>query len=369
MGHALLKARGWSGATWPNPCVGACLVDANGRLLAAGVHRGPGSDHAEVVALCAASARRPQFAGCTLYVTLEPCNHQGRTPPCTEAILRAGVGRVVIGCIDSNPHVAGHGAEFLRSRGVHVEMAGQRLQQLARELNHPFFESDGGRRPHLTLKLALSADDALARRFGRVDDATQRAISAAAAQRRAHRMRASASCVLVGRGTVASDHPQLSVRWVSLPAGRRPPRPVVLDSALRLLPSDVPAGSLVLHATQPDAKRAELWQEAGCELCAIEGDARGLRWAAILAELQARDLGVVLVEGGANVAASLLTAGLPDRLHLFRAAWRVDAPAPRLAGLDARSDFRLLRQRRLGADRESVYVRLAAGDDPGSARA
>jgi diaminohydroxyphosphoribosylaminopyrimidine deaminase/5-amino-6-(5-phosphoribosylamino)uracil reductase len=369
----LRLARAQLGATWPNPSVGACLVDAQGEIVGEGVHRGPGSAHAEIVALAAATARQPGLRDCTLFVTLEPCNHHGRTPPCTEAILRAGVERVVFACADSNPHVQGGGAARLRAGGVRVELASQAMQAIAHELNHAFFEGDAGRRPHVTLKLALSADDRLARRFGRVEPAAQRAISGALAQRRAHRLRAQSSCIVVGRGTVESDAPRLDVRHVRLSKQRSAPRPVVLDSQLALAPSALPVGSLVFHAPTAEPSRVRDLRAAACEPCVVPRDVGGLRWSAILAELAARNLGVVLVEGGAAVAASLLAAGLADRLHLFRAPWSVDAPAPVVPGLESRPEYRLLRRQRLGVDLETVYVRNsaapAAGAAPGSARA
>jgi diaminohydroxyphosphoribosylaminopyrimidine deaminase/5-amino-6-(5-phosphoribosylamino)uracil reductase len=373
MRQALRLARGQIGATWPNPSVGACLVDERGELVGEGVHHGPGSAHAEIVALTAAAARRAQLQDCTLFVTLEPCNHHGRTPPCSEAILRAGVGRVVYACADGNPHVLGGGAERLRAGGVRAELAGDATQAIASELNHAFFEGDFGRRAHVTLKLALSADDRLARRFGRVEPEAQRAITGALAQRRAHRLRAQSSCIVVGRGTVTADRPRLDVRRVPLSAERQAPRPVVLDSNLASEPSALPAGSLIFHAASADARRVGALRAAGCEPCPVPRDAGGLRWSAILAELAARELGVVLVEGGAAVATSLLAAGLADRLHLFRAPWSVGAPAPGVFGLQAPAQYRLLRRRRLGEDHESVYVRglaaPAAGAAPGSARA
>lgn len=359
MRRALVAARVWGSRCWPNPTVGACLV-RDDRLLGEGVHRGPGQPHAEPAAIEDARSRGHDPRGATLVVTLEPCNHRGRTPACTAAIVEAQIARVVYANADENPQVTGGGAQFLRQQGV--EVVGGPCSELAAELNHPFFETAGGQRPHVTLKLAVDRNGQLARRQGRVESAADRAVTGVLAHRRAHRLRQAASCVVVGRGTAFADHPRLDVRLVR---AEHQPRPVVLDTELRSRAFELPGHALLLHGPKAAASERERLSAAGhecCELGAGPGD-----WPAVLAELDRRNLGIVLVEGGAEVAQSLLRSGLVDRLHLLWADRELGGDGPRLQGLAAwfaaptpdspelaGQSWRMLRRRRVGPDWEWV---------------
>jgi diaminohydroxyphosphoribosylaminopyrimidine deaminase/5-amino-6-(5-phosphoribosylamino)uracil reductase len=353
MRRALGLARSYAGLTWPNPTVGACIV-GRGRLLAEGAHAGAGHDHAEIVALKALGRSGVDPEELTLYVTLEPCHHEGRTPPCTPAIAAAGIGRVVYAIADTNPRVRGGGAAWLRRQGLRVESG--LLSDAAWELNHPFFETRGAAEPHVTLKLALSMEGRLARRAGPVVDPAERRITGPLAHRRVHRLRAAARCILVGRGTMATDRPRLDVREV---VSRGRPRPVVLDSRLSLDPSALPPATLVLTGAPGAAGRIRAFEAAGHEVTPVALERAGrLRWEAILDTLAGHELGVVLVEGGAQVAASLLQGGHAHRIHLFL--------APRLLGGDGAAltayagmeqSHATLRAHRIGPDVEWILRR------------
>ena len=296
MRRCLVRARPWLAVAWPNPTVGACVVRGS-ELLGEGVHRGPGTEHAEVAALRAARENGHDPSGATVYVSLEPCHHEGRTPPCSRALEEARVARVVYAVTDTNPRVEGGGGEYLRQRGIEVD-AGC-LDSLAWELNPPFFETGGGATPHLTLKLALGLDGALAPAAGDLRDPEVRRVTGPLAHRRGHRLRAGARAVVVGRGTVESDAPRLDVRHLPEGAFAGPgPRPVVLDGRGSLPSELLPADSLLVHA--PGASPA-----AGGETATVPtGSGEGLDWDALLEELDSRGLGLVLVEGGRRVAES-----------------------------------------------------------------
>lgn len=308
MRHALrLAERGW-GRVAPNPLVGAVVV-RDGEVVGEGWHAEYGEPHAEVHALAAAGERA---RGATLYVTLEPCAHWGKTPPCTDAVGRAGVARVVIAARDPNPRAAG-GAAVLREAGIEVEEGVG--AQAAHDLDPAFFYQYsplGSVRPLVALKLALSLD-------ARVADATGRSawITGEAARAEVHRLRAGFDAVAVGIGTALADDPRLTARGAALP--RVAPVRAVFDRALRL-PLD---GRLVRSATEvpvrviaspnPPADRAAALERAGvCVVTAAD-------LAAGLVALRAEGIASVLVEGGAALAAALLRDGLVDWLHLFYA--------------------------------------------------
>lgn len=350
MRRALHLAASRAGATWPNPTVGAVVVQ-DGQLLAEGAHEAAGRDHGEVAALrgLADGAAR----GATLYVTLEPCHHHGRTPPCTAAIHRAGISRVVYAIDDPNPRVPGGGAAWLREQGIDVH--GGLLSGPAHELNHPWLETEGGQHPHVTLKLALSLDGRLARRRGRVEDPAERRITGERAHRRAHQLRVRAGCVVVGRETVAADRPRLDVRHVASPRG---PRPVVLDARLALDPAWLPAGSLVATGPEPDPARVRTLEQRGHEVWSGPLREGRVAWGALLDHLHGRGLGGVLVEGGATVAASLLAEDRVHRLHLLLAPVLLGGDGPRFDPRpDLESRWRTVRSHRLGSDVEWVLAR------------
>ena len=317
-----LAARG--GRTHPNPAVGAVLV-ADGEVVGEGYHRGPGTAHAEVVALAQA---RERSRGATLYVTLEPCSHFGRTPPCTRAIMAAGVNRVVIGLQDPNPVVNGSGIAELRQAGLDVVVANGSLREAAREQNAPFVKAVATGLPLVTCKAAVSLDGKVAAASG---DA--RWISSAESRRRVHAMRARADAVLVGAGTVRRDDPRLTVRDV---AGDDPVRVVAtrggeLPPTARLVRTARETPTVVLAETVSEAATAAL-RERGVEVVAA-GPEAGLH--GMLAALAQRGLFDVLCEGGPTLAGALLRAGLIDRVALFVAPLIVGHGAPELFGIDA----------------------------------
>ena len=302
-----LARRGW-GQTAPNPMVGAVVV-RDGAVIGEGFHAVFGGEHAEVSALRAAG---DQAKGATLYVTLEPCNHQGKTPPCTDAILAAGIARVVAAISDPHPE-AGGGAKRLRAAGVVVDVGIE--AEAARELNAAFLHSFGAVRPWIVLKLAVSLDGAIADAAGS-RGVKGRWLTGADARRQVHHLRAGVDAVAVGVGTLMADDPMLTVRDVPRP--RIVPRRVIFDSELR-----TPLGAAVVRtarmaptiilARRPDARRRSALEQAGIEVRVHE------TLVAALAELTSDGVTALLLEGGARLAGSFLEQRLVDRLIIFQA--------------------------------------------------
>jgi diaminohydroxyphosphoribosylaminopyrimidine deaminase/5-amino-6-(5-phosphoribosylamino)uracil reductase len=304
MRRALALAReGW-GRVAPNPMVGAVVV-RDGAVVGEGAHRQFGEAHAEVEALRRAGAR---VRGATLYVSLEPCNHTGKTPPCTEAIIASEITRVVAAVSDPNPQAAG-GAQRLRDAGVPVEVGV--LETEARELNAVFFHSLHSDRPWVTLKLGISLDAAIA-------ESTRRPgwITGPEARRHAHYLRAGHDAVAVGMGTVLSDDPLLTVR--DAPAPRVPPVRVVFSRTGRLpvtsrLAQRTGEAPVVVVTADSDPNYEHALQELGVEVVIAHSLQDGLR------QLRQRGIRSVLVEGGAVIAGALITEGLVDRMVLYQA--------------------------------------------------
>jgi diaminohydroxyphosphoribosylaminopyrimidine deaminase/5-amino-6-(5-phosphoribosylamino)uracil reductase len=341
-----LARRGW-GHTAPNPLVGAVVAHGD-VVVGEGYHARYGGDHAEVAALRAAGDRA---RGATVYVTLEPCSHFGKTPPCVDALIAAGVARVVVAVRDPNPAAAG-GLERLRQAGIAVAHGVEREQ--AWELNAPFFHALQSARPWVTLKLAVSIDGAIADAHGR-----SQWITGPRSRRYAHRLRAGHDAVAVGIGTVLADDPSLTVRGVRAP--RLAPRRVVFDRGLRL-PLDarlvqsareVPT-MIVTEATDP--VRAAALERMGVEIV------RAASMPDALVQLRARDIRSMLVEGGARLGGALLEHASVDRLIIFRAplllgagALQAFAYAPPV-GLGGAPRFPIVEQRRFGDDAMTVYA-------------
>jgi diaminohydroxyphosphoribosylaminopyrimidine deaminase/5-amino-6-(5-phosphoribosylamino)uracil reductase len=349
MRRVLLLARRQAGATWPNPTVACCMV-RDGQLLAEAVHAGPGEPHAEASVLLALAAHRIDPSGATAYVNLEPCHHEGRTAPCSVALADAGVARGVFATADDTPRHPGGGGEWLSRRGV--EVVDGVLGDLARELNHPFLETGADDDPHLTLKLALTADGCVARRPGRVGDAAGRAITGERVRRRVHRIRAGASAVVIGAGTARADQPRLDVRCLTPRQwSGKAPLPVVLAGSGSLSAEALPPGSLVFGtAGQP-----------GMEPVAACSDGRP-NWDNVLSELVARGRGIVLVEGGSAVAADLLAKRPPHRIHLYLAGRGFGPSGVKLpGGIGLDDGYQTLRVRRVGPDVEWVLRRRDLG--------
>jgi diaminohydroxyphosphoribosylaminopyrimidine deaminase/5-amino-6-(5-phosphoribosylamino)uracil reductase len=312
MQRALDVAARARGLTSPNPMVGAVVV-RDGVMIAEGFHRAAGEPHAEVEALAAAGA---QARGATLYVTLEPCVHHGRTPPCAPAVIAAGVRRVVIATGDPNPRVAGRGVTLLRSEGIEV-VAGV-LEAPAAALNRVFFTAMREGRPHVTLKAAATLDGKIADVHG-----ASKWITGDAARLEARRLRSEADAIVVGIGTVLADDPQLTVRLEG-PWPRQPLR-VVLDSKARTpvgsrLVQGEPKG-LAVVAVGGDApsERVRALESAGAQVVRCPSADGRVSPAGVLATLAEREVRGALVEGGAEVAASFLEAGLVDRVAMFLA--------------------------------------------------
>lgn len=302
------------GAGWvsPNPLVGAVVVQ-DGRIVARGFHRRVGAAHAEVEALRQAGAAA---RGADLYVTLEPCNHQGRTPPCTQAILAAGVRRVIIATLDPNPQVEGRGAEYLQSRGVEVE-AGL-LAEEARRLNEAWFHYMNTGRPWVIAKAACSLDGKIATAGGE-----SQWLTGEPARAFGHRLRHQVDAILVGIGTVLADDPQLTTR---LPRGLgKDPIRVVLDSRLRLpqaarlLHLDSPAPTLVAcTASAPPEKIREV-ERLGAEVLVLPQASGRVSLLDLLTLLGRRQVQSLLVEGGAEVLGNFFDQNLIHMFHFFYA--------------------------------------------------
>lgn len=323
----------WRGlyTTEPNPRVG-CVLVRGGEIVGEGWHEQVGDAHAEINALRQAGARA-QSAIC--YVTLEPCCHWGRTPPCTEALIKAGVSRVVVAMEDPNPRVAGRGLAQLREAGIQVEHG--LLEEEVWALNPGFIRRLVRGRPWVRCKLAMSLDGATALASGE-----SRWITSLPARRDVQRWRARSSAILTGIGTVVRDDPSLNVRYEELPEEvppgfNRQPLRVILDRRLaistqaRLLSLPGPALILCADASQP---KAEALRRAGAEVSTLPVTEKGLDLSALMEVLVAREVNELQVECGARLAGSLLQDGLIDELVLYI--------APKLMGEGALGLLRLL---------------------------
>ncbi|GAB4115838.1 MAG: bifunctional diaminohydroxyphosphoribosylaminopyrimidine deaminase/5-amino-6-(5-phosphoribosylamino)uracil reductase RibD [Sideroxydans sp.] len=306
MAHALQLAGRGLFTTTPNPRVGCVLVEG-GKNIGEGWHERAGEPHAEVHALRAAgNAAR----GATAYVTLEPCSHHGRTPPCADALIAAGVARVVCAMQDPNPQVAGRGMDNLRAAGIAVECG--LMEAAARELNIGFVSRMTRGMPFVRSKIAASLDGRTA-----LENGASQWITGVAARQDVQHWRARSCAVLTGIGTVLADDPQLNVR---IATGRQPLR-VVLDSALRMLPSArmLQSGQvLVCTASQDVAKRSVL-ERRGAEVLLLADAAGQVDLPAVLRELARRGSNEVLVEAGRTLNGALLRAGLVDEVVLYLA--------------------------------------------------
>ncbi|HVC61681.1 MAG TPA: bifunctional diaminohydroxyphosphoribosylaminopyrimidine deaminase/5-amino-6-(5-phosphoribosylamino)uracil reductase RibD [Acetobacteraceae bacterium] len=356
MRAALALARRGLGNTWPNPSVG-CVVVSDGRVAGRAVTAPGGRPHAETVALEMAG---PRARGATAYVTLEPCCHWGRTPPCTDALIAAGIVRVVIAARDPDNRVNGQGVARLRAAGIVVEEGV--LADAAAEVLAGFHQRTTTGRPLVTLKLASTLDGRIATRGGE-----SRWITGAAARRAAHAMRGRHDAVLVGVGTVLADDPDLTCR---LPGFRPTPIVrVVADSHLRtaltarlvISARETPTWMLIRHGA--DAARRHAFAALGIRLIELAGAEAGVDLQAGLMALGAAGITRLLVEGGAQVAATLLRSGLVDRIAWFHApavmggdAW----PAVQAFGidrLDAMPRFVHRHATPLGEDMLTEFVR------------
>lgn len=299
--------------------VGAVLVRSN-RIIATGFHPFAGADHAEIVALKRAGAAA---RGATLYINLEPCNHHGKTPPCTDALIRAGVKEVVAGMKDPNPLVAGRGFGRLRRAGIRVRSG--LLNEECRALNEAFVKFITRRMPFVTLKLAASLDGKIATVAG---DA--RWISGPQSRAAVHRLRDRVDAVLVGAGTAIADDPQLTCR---IRGGRNPWR-IVLDGGLRMRASAKlfhqrdPEKTVVVVGTKAPAARARSLEARGARVWKLPLRGSEVSWTTLLRKLAGVGIVSIMIEGGATVAASALRAKVVDKVIFFY--------APKILGGDGR---------------------------------
>lgn len=316
MRSALTLARRSLGRTWPNPAVGAVLV-RDGRVLGRGATAPGGRPHAEAVALDQARALGNDPAGATAYVTLEPCAHQGQTPPCADALINAGIRRVVCPISDTDARVSGRGFERLRAAGIPVEVG--LCADEARRLNAGFFKRTEQQRPFVVLKLATTLDGKIA-----MADGESQWITGPDSRRMAHLMRAQADAVLIGAGTARADDPALTVRDLGLD-GRSPIR-MVLDGALSLplssnlarTASTVPVW--IFHRSGLDPERIAAVQDVGIETIETRlTDTGTLDVADALSRAAHRGITRILCEGGGQIAAALLQNRLVDEIALFTA--------------------------------------------------
>ncbi|UCH35565.1 MAG: bifunctional diaminohydroxyphosphoribosylaminopyrimidine deaminase/5-amino-6-(5-phosphoribosylamino)uracil reductase RibD [Armatimonadota bacterium] len=308
MSQALRLALRGQGEASPNPMVGAVIVSGEA-VVGAGYHRGPGTKHAEIVALEQAGEKA---RGAMMYLTLEPCTHHGRTPPCAPRVCEASLARVVVASEDPNPKVAGAGIEALRQAGIEVEAGLLREQE--NRLNEAYRKYMTTGRPFVTLKIAMSLDGKIATSTGE-----SRWITGERARAMAHRMRRNSNAVMVGIGTVLADNPALTVRHGR---ARRQPLRVVVDSEAR-----TPRSAKVIHGGDPPGliavtdrargEAVEALRREGAEVIALPSREGRVDLAALLEELGRREVAALLVEGGGELVASFIEQDLGDKIVVF----------------------------------------------------
>jgi diaminohydroxyphosphoribosylaminopyrimidine deaminase/5-amino-6-(5-phosphoribosylamino)uracil reductase len=360
MRQALRLARLGQGSVEPNPMVG-CLVVRNDSVVGEGWHERFGEAHAEINALRAAGA---DAHSATLYVTLEPCCHHGKTPPCTQAIIQAGIRRVVAAAPDPFPQVAGQGIRELQDAGIDVQVG--LLAEAAEQLNAPYLKLLRHKRPWIVAKWAMTLDGKLASRTG-----NSQWISCTESRRIVHQLRGRVDAILVGSGTAMHDAPLLTAR----PGGPRVAARIVVDSQAQLsLTSQLVATAdyapvVVAVAEDADPQRCRALQNAGCEVLRCKGPTHGERLRDLLDHLGSRRWTNVMVEGGARVFGTLMELGEIDEVHAFVAPKLVGgaaAPSPIAgAGFDTIAGGWFLDQPTIVPAGDDVYVSgiVVRGDD------
>ena len=349
--RAQAQARCAVGVSDPNPRVGCVIADAAARFLAEGHTQHAGGAHAEVMALRAAREAGHDVRGATAWVSLEPCSHHGRTPPCCEALIESGIAKVVVAIEDPNPLVAGRGIARLRAAGIEVEVVGGEWGAASRELNIGFFSRMVRGRPWVRMKVAASLDGRTA-----LDNGASQWITGEAARADGHAWRQRAGAVLTGIGTVRDDDPRLNVRLV--PTVQQPLR-IVVDSRLEIAASarvlQAPGLALV-YTTSDNASRAAALASTHVEVARVAADRYGkIDLDAMLVDLARREINELHVEAGEKLNGSLLSAGLVDELLVYIAP-RLLGPGRGLAAIGPLAaladslDFEFVDVERMGAD-------------------
>ena len=335
--------------TSPNPRVG-CVIVRDGQIISSGHTQRAGGAHAEIEALREAASRGIDVRGATVYVTLEPCSHHGRTPPCADALIAAGVGRVVAAIEDPNPLVAGKGIAQLRAAGIPIEIGV--LADEAREINIGFFHRMQHGRPWVRLKIAASLDGGTALTNGQ-----SQWITSSAARDDGHAWRARACAIMTGIGTVQQDNPQLNVRAVDTP---RQPQRIVVDSHLDIDPAAqvLVGGGTWIITTNANTERTSRLRDAGAELIVVPTDGVKVDLKALMQILAERQINELHVEAGYKLNGSLLRMGLVDEMLIYLAPCLL-GPAQgmaRLPELSALSDRITMRFHRVDAVGDDVRV-------------
>jgi len=322
MARAIQLAKLGNFTAHPNPRVG-CVIVKDDAIVAEGWHEQTGGPHAEAMALTAAGDRA---LGSTVYVTLEPCSHTGRTPPCADTIVSAGVGRVVVAMQDPNPQVAGTGLERLRAAGIDVSVGV--LETEARKLNPGFIRRMEQGLPYVRLKIAVSLDGRTAMANGE-----SKWITGEAARADVQKLRARSSAIVTGAGTILSDNPSLTVRTEKV---TRQPLRVIVDSHLST-PSEsrifTEVGEVLVVTVSEDEEASKTLVDAGAEVVQLSSAAHGVDLRELLQYLGERECNEVLIEAGATLAGSALSSGIVDELVIYM--------APHLMGSDAKGMFNI----------------------------
>ena len=350
MEHALALASKASGRTSPNPLVGAVIV-RDGEIVGEGYHRKAGDAHAEIHAL---SQAEELAEGATMYVTLEPCCHWGRTPPCTESIIRAKLANIFVAMKDPNPQVAGNGIRQLEEAGISVQVG--ICEEESRQLNEVFIKYITTQKPFVILKSAISLDGKIATASGE-----SQWITSEASRLKGHEVRAQVDAILVGVGTVLQDNPSLTTRLPD--RTNADPIRVIVDSrgrtplGAKVFNPDSNAGTLIAVTERAPLEKIEALKSAGADVLIIqEGEGR-VCLSALMRELGRREITSVLIEGGGEINAAALQAGVVDKLMFFVAPKLIggkDAPGPiggvGIARLVEAFELRNIKTSQIGAD-------------------
>ena len=310
MAHAIKLANKYKGLTHPNPTVGAVIVK-NNRIIGEGFHKGAGFPHAEIEAIQDAIKKGESLEDSTIYITLEPCCHYGRTPPCTDAIIKYGFKKVVIGTLDPNPHVSGKGVNILKDKGIEVVVGV--LEKEAKKLNEDFFTFITEKRPYVHIKVAQTLDGKIATYTG-----SSKWITGEKSRTFAHRLRKEAGAVLVGINTVLIDNPKLTVRHIK--TDKQPLR-IVLDKNLKI-PLNANALSkeaktLIITSELVDKEKVKRLLYLGIEVEMLPVEKGRFSIKNLLELLYSKGVVQILVEGGASTITEFLKSGYLDRLSVF----------------------------------------------------